>query len=67
MADTFVCDHCGETRGYDEGAYDAIERYVGPICDHCVAKLPEHVHRAAERHDRKSFRERVEHGDYRDG
>jgi hypothetical protein len=50
---TYECGHCGKFVSWDDGADDAIERYVGPICDSCSSKLPPHVHDAAEEWDAK--------------
>lgn len=53
----FICDLCGKATPDDNGAYDAVERYLahpdGGICDCCWARLPKHVVRAAERYDRR--------------
>lgn len=48
LVGTFRCGHCGKRVSNDYGADDAIERYVGPICDSCSSRLPPHVHDAAE-------------------
>lgn len=36
MAETYRCRHCNRDVPVDEGADDAIERAIGPICDECA-------------------------------
>ena len=36
MADAYRCDYCGRHVPAEQGADDAIERNIGPICDECA-------------------------------
>lgn len=44
----FICDHCGRETPDSEGADDVLERVLGPICDSCWCRLPDHVHEWAD-------------------
>jgi len=38
----FKCRHCKRVVGWCMGAYDAVERRSGPICDDCVYQISLH-------------------------